>query len=75
MLFKNHFREQLNNKVKECNNCDLKNNPGPVLGYGSVDANVMFVSDVPGNKEIQTGVPFTGRAKERIVDAIMRGLV
>lgn len=70
MLFKDHFQTQLNNKIKECNDCDLKNNPGPVLGYGNIDADIMFISDVPGIKETQTGVPFTGKAKEMIVNTI-----
>ena len=70
MLFKDHFQKQLNNKILECDDCDLRNNPGPVLGYGNIDADIMFISDVPGKKEIQTGIPFTGKAKERIVNMI-----
>lgn len=70
MLFKTHFQTQLNNKIKTCSKCDLKDNPGPVLGYGSLDAKVMFISDRPEEEEIKTGVPFTGKAKDRIVNTI-----
>ena len=70
MLFKDHFQKNLNNKISKCKDCRLLANPGPVLGYGSTSADVMFVSDMPGLVETSTGVPFTGKAKENIVSAI-----
>jgi len=70
MLFKDHFQQQLNNKIKECDSCPLKANPGPVLGYGSLNADTMFISDAPKDEEIRTGIPFTGTSKERMVKAI-----
>ncbi len=70
MLFKDHFRKNLNNKISRCKDCRLLVNPGPVLGYGSTSADVMFVSDMPGLVETSTGVPFTGKARDNIVSAI-----
>jgi len=70
MLFEDHARKKLNNKISKCRNCVLKNNKGPVLGYGDVKADVMFVGDVPGPVETRTGVPFTGKAKNNVVEMI-----
>lgn len=70
MLFKDHFQKQLNDKIKKCTNCKFKSNPGPVLGYGGLNAEVMFISDAPKQAEIASGVPFTGIAKDRMVKAI-----
>lgn len=53
-----------------CSACQLKHNPGPVLGYGGLDAGIMFISDVPKEKDVATGIPFTGIAKQRMVQAI-----
>ena len=70
MLFKDHFYKQFNNKVKECDGCTLKSNPGPVLGYGGLNAETMFISDAPKEGDVKTGVPFTGIAKDRMVKAV-----
>ena len=70
MLFKDHFQTQLNNKIKEYSIYDSKHSPAHVLGYGDFDADVMFVSDAPGLVEVSTGIPFTGKARNKIVNAI-----
>ena len=70
MLFKDHFQVKLNKKISNCSDCILKDNPGPVLGYGDTSADVMFISDAPGKKEVETGVPFTGKAKQKILETI-----
>lgn len=70
MLFKDHAQEKLNNKISKCEDCKLKDNPGPVLGYGNVNADVMFIADIPGTTEVKLGVPFTGKAKDNVVEMI-----
>ena len=70
MLFKDHFNRQLREKIKTCNLCKLKDQPGPVLGYGGLDADIMFIGEAPKEGDVSTGIPFTGIAKERMVAAI-----
>lgn len=70
MLFKDHFNNQLRQRIQNCEECKLKNQPGPVLGYGGLEADVMFISDAPKVHEASSGIPFTGIARQRMVDAI-----
>ena len=70
MLFNNHFKQQFDHSVMECNACKFKDSPGPVLGYGGVNAEVMFVGDVAKESDIAAGIPFTGIAKKRMTDVI-----
>lgn len=70
MLFKDHYQLQLNNKIKECKNCNLCTNKGPVLGYGGAEADVMFIADAPEPKEARTGIPFIGKARARMLHAV-----
>jgi len=72
MLFKNHYQTQLNNRIKNCEGCILRDNPGPVLGYGNFSADIMFIADKPGPVEAKTGIPFTGRAKDSIVNMLKK---
>ena len=54
---------QLKKKVEECHACGLcetRNNV--VFGEGSVDADIMFIGEAPGQTEDETGRPFVGRA-------------
>jgi DNA polymerase len=70
LLFKDHFKAQLNKKIKECKSCSLCSNSGPILGYGSLDADVMFIADAPEPKEARTGIPFIGKAKDKMLHAV-----
>ncbi len=50
-------------QVKGCKNCPLyKFAKNPVPGDGSVNAQIMFIGEGPGEKEDELGVPFVGRA-------------
>lgn len=40
----------------------VENNYTPVIGEGSLDANIFFVGEAPGKKEGETGKPFCGRS-------------
>lgn len=50
-------------QVKECKKCPLyKIAKNPVPGAGSVNTEVMFIGEGPGEKEDEIGLPFVGRA-------------
>lgn len=70
MLFKDHFQAQLNKRIMECGACKMKDNPGPVLGYGGQDADVMFIGDIAKESDMIHGVPFTGIAKEKFTESL-----
>jgi len=38
----------------------------PVIGEGSLDADIMFVGEAPGETEAETGRPFVGRAGQEL---------
>jgi uracil-DNA glycosylase len=53
----------LSDKVVQCKHCDLyKTRTNPVLGEGSLDADLFFIGEAPGFNEDKQGRPFVGRA-------------
>lgn len=53
--------------VRQCTACHLVNHClGPVPGIGSVQAQVMFVGEGPGEHEDEDGIPFTGAAGQML---------
>lgn len=58
---------QLEEKLINLKNSPLyqhrqQNNYQPVLGEGSLNANLMFIGEAPGEQEAKTGRPFVGAA-------------
>jgi len=50
-------------KINTCQNCSLGSQRNhPVIGIGSLDAEIMFIGEAPGYHEDQQGKPFVGRA-------------
>ncbi len=47
-----------------------ENNYFPVIGEGSLDANIMFVGEAPGRNEAKTGKPFCGAAG-KVLDILL----
>lgn len=47
-----------------------KNDYHPVIGEGSVDAEVMFIGEAPGAQEAETGRPFVGAAGQVLDDLL-----
>jgi len=47
-----------------------ENNYFPVIGEGSVDAEIMFVGEAPGRNEAKTGKPFCGTAG-KVLDTLL----
>ena len=64
-------REQDLLKLCKCNECPLKDAPGPVLGEGSLDAKFTIVAEAPGADEASLGYPMRGAAG-RLNDTIMK---
>lgn len=53
----------LGDEVRKCRKCSLyKWAKNPVPGVGSLDAEIMFVGEAPGEKEDEKGEPFVGAA-------------
>ncbi len=55
--------EELNKKIKDCHRCSLRAGCRQVVpGEGSVQAEIMFIGEGPGQKEDELGRPFVGAA-------------
>lgn len=48
----------------------IKNNYKPVLGEGSLDAQVIFIGEAPGKNEAEQGRPFVGAAGKLLTEFI-----
>lgn len=55
-------KEILNLKKSPLYEYRKENNYVPVVGGGSLDAEIVFVGEAPGKNEAETGVPFCGRS-------------
>ena len=50
-------------KIENCKKCDLyKTRINPVIGDGSIDANIFFIGEAPGRNEDLQGKTFVGKA-------------
>lgn len=55
--------EKIKNSIKKCRKCNLfKTRKKPVFGYGSKNADILFIGEAPGYNEDIQGLPFVGRA-------------
>ncbi len=62
-------------EVAECRNCGLADSrTKTVFGAGSLDAELVFVGEAPGEHEDLQGLPFVGRAGAFLTDVIEKGL-
>lgn len=51
----------------------IENNYHPVVGEGSIEAQVMFIGEAPGKNEAKTGQPFCGAAG-KILDELLQSV-
>jgi uracil-DNA glycosylase family 4 len=51
----------------------VENGFRPVIGAGSLDAEVVFIGEAPGKQEARTGQPFVG-ASGRVLDELLAGI-
>jgi len=57
--------------INDCNQCPLgSQRTHPVIGEGSLDADIMFIGEAPGHNEDRQGIPFVGRAG-KILDKLL----
>jgi len=60
--------------VRNCQDCPLyKLAKNPVAGAGSVDTEVMFIGEGPGEKEDELGLPFVGKAG-KLLDEMLESI-
>lgn len=67
---------KLDQDIKTCSKCSLSSctgDYGPTLPSGYADARVMIVGRNPGAEELKLGVPFIGRAGQRL-DRLIQAL-
>lgn len=61
-------------KIKTCKKCPLcEGRCNPVLGEGSLNAEVVFIGEAPGRKEDEAGKPFVGSAGQ-LLDHLLNGI-
>ncbi len=66
--------EKLKAEILNCKKCDLwKTRTNPVIGEGSLDADIMFVGEAPGYNEDKEGKPFIGQAG-KIFDELLNSI-
>ncbi|MEK7135457.1 MAG: uracil-DNA glycosylase [Patescibacteria group bacterium] len=51
----------------------IENKYLPVIGEGSIDAQIMFVGEAPGRNEAETGRPFCGRSG-KVLDSLLASI-
>lgn len=63
--------EELTVFVSRCTRCPLcRTRQNPVMGRGSLTADVLFIAEAPGNSEDRDGIPFTGPSG-RVLDELL----
>lgn len=71
---KSDIFDQLSDEIHQCKQCDLfKTRTNPVVGEGSLDADLFFIGEAPGFNEDKRGRPFVGRAGA-ILDELLRSI-
>lgn len=65
--------EKVREEIYSCENCPLSRDSSQgIPGEGPLDANVMFVGDVPSEEEDEEGRPFAGKSG-RVFDKLLKG--
>jgi len=63
--------EDIEKEIKNCKKCRLwKSRKNPVVGDGSIDAEIMFIGEAPGKNEDEQGKPFVGKAGQFLNDVL-----
>lgn len=64
-------KEVENLKVSPLYEYRIKNSYKPVIGRGSLNADIMFIGEAPGKNEAKTGKPFVGAAG-KVLDTLLK---
>lgn len=74
LLEKKDRNKTLKQGIENCKKCNLwKTRDNPVIGEGSLDAEVLFIGEAPGYWEDKKGRPFVGRAG-KILDELLEDI-
>jgi len=66
--------KKITEEIAACKGCDLcQTRINTVPGYGSYDAEIMFVGEGPGKNEDEQGKPFVGAAG-KILESLLQGI-
>jgi uracil-DNA glycosylase len=70
--------QKIKREVESLNSADLyqfriHNNYTPVIGEGSLFAEIMLIGEAPGKKEAETGKPFCGRSG-KVLDLLLEAI-
>ena len=66
-----YTHQELETMILQCSRCPLsKSRKQPVIGRGSLKADIMFVAEAPGTQEDVQGIPFVGPAG-RVLDILL----
>ena len=66
-----YTHQELETMILQCRRCPLsKSRKQPVIGSGSLKADIMFVAEAPGTQEDVQGIPFVGPAG-RVLDILL----
>ena len=69
-LFYNTY-ENIKDRLNTCSSCPLSSTAtNKVMGYGSLDAEIMLIGEAPGATEDKSGKPFVGRAGEKLTQML-----
>jgi uracil-DNA glycosylase family 4 len=67
--------ERLRQECEKCNRCELRTTRTHlVFGVGNPEAELMFIGEAPGADEDAQGIPFVGRAGQKLTEIIERGM-
>ena len=74
MVNKEEEIKKLEEEVRACKKCELwKTRINPVIGEGSLDAEIIFIGEAPGFNEDKQGKPFVGQAG-KIFDELLNSV-
>lgn len=63
--------ENLAEQIKQCTRCALREGATqPVPGFGNVGAKYFLIGEAPGREEDEAGIPFVGKAGQRLNELI-----
>ncbi len=70
---KQYLMSDLNNEIFSCKKCGLyESKTNYVPGEGSLNPDIMFIGEGPGENEDKTGRPFVGKAGELLTNLIKK---
>ena len=64
------LKDKISIKLKACTNCKLQCRSGGISGYGNPDSKTVLIGEAPGETEVETGIPFTGKAGQLLIQTL-----